>query len=60
MTRDDFKEGDRVEAHPATDSWMMGDRYGTVIIVGRKQIHVRMDLSRRTVRFAPDNLLPAR
>ncbi len=46
--------GTRIELHPATDTWMRGDRYGTVIKVGRKWVHVKMDRSKRTLRFSPD------
>lgn len=49
--------GTWVEAHPATDAWMMGDRYGEIVKVGRKFVHVRMDRSGRTLRFSPHNLL---
>jgi len=28
-----FKRGDRVQLHPATDRWMMGDRFGEVVQV---------------------------
>lgn len=52
-----MKVGDRVQAHPATDTWMRGDRYGTVSKIGRKHIHVKMDRSERTIRFTPHNLL---
>lgn len=48
-----FRGGDRVELHPGTDAWAMGDRYGTVAHVGRKNLHVRMDRSRRMLRVAP-------
>lgn len=47
----------RVQAHPSTDAWMQGDRYGVVSKVGRKYVHVKMDKSGRTVKFAPANLL---
>jgi hypothetical protein len=47
----------RVQAHPATDTWMRGDRYGTVKKIGRRYIHVLMDRSGRTIRFDIDNLL---
>ena len=53
----DFDIGDRVQAHPATDTWMRGDRFGTVVAIGRKYIRVRMDRSGRIVRFSADNLL---
>lgn len=35
--------GDRVELSPATDLWMMGARYGTVVKVGRTLVHVKLD-----------------
>lgn len=53
-----FRIGERVQAHPATDTWMRGDRFGTVITVGRKWITVLMDRSGRKIRFATDLLLP--
>lgn len=46
----------RVQAHPATDAWMSGDRYGTVSKVGRELVHVRMDRSGRTRKFRPDDV----
>jgi hypothetical protein len=48
-----FAVGARVELHPATDAWMMGDRFGTVTRVGRKLVHVHMDRSNRTRRVPP-------
>ena len=45
----------RVELHPATDAWMRGDRYGIVLSIGRKYIHLRMDSGRR-LRVAPTNI----
>lgn len=45
--------GTRVELHPATDAWMRGDRYGTVVGVGRKYVHVRMDRSSLVRRVLP-------
>jgi len=47
--------GARVELHPATDAWMRGDRYGIVLSIGRKYIHLRMDSGRR-LRVAPTNI----
>jgi len=52
----DLFKGTRVVAHPATDAWMSGDRYGTVIQVGTKYIHVRMDRSKKVRRFHPANI----
>ena len=51
-----FKVADRVQLHPATDRWMMGDRYGTVIKLGRKHLHVKLDRSGKTIRIAPANI----
>lgn len=51
--------GKRVELHPATDQWIMGDRFGTVEKVGRKFLHVRMDKSGRLYRALPDLLMDA-
>jgi hypothetical protein len=48
--------GMRVQTHAATDAWMMGDRYGVVVKVGRAKIHVKMDRSGRTLRFSPENI----
>jgi hypothetical protein len=59
FTTKDYAKGARVQAHPATDTWMRGDRYGTVVSVGKRLIHVRMDRSNRVVKFTPDNLLPS-
>jgi hypothetical protein len=53
-----FTVGQRVESHPGTDAWVFGDRYGKVVKIGRKYIHVYMGRSGRTLRFPPDRLLP--
>lgn len=53
----DFRVGNVVQAHPATDAWISGDRYGIVEKIGRKFVHVRMDRSRRLQPFLPDNLI---
>ena len=49
--------GTRVELHPATDRWMMGDRFGEVVKVTRTLVHVRMDRSGKTIRFGPEDLI---
>ena len=51
-----FKVGDRVELHPATDAWMSGDRYGEVINIGRFYLHVRMDRSKLLRKLTPDKI----
>jgi hypothetical protein len=48
--------GDRVQLHPATDRWMMGDRYGTVVKLGNKHVHVKMDKSNKTLKVHPNNI----
>jgi len=52
----DFNVGMRVELHPATDQWMMGDRFGDVVKVGRKLVHVKMDRSGRTLKAIPEHI----
>jgi hypothetical protein len=49
--------GNRVQAHPATDAWMMGDRFGEIVVIGSKLVHVRMDRSGRLLKFRPENLI---
>lgn len=39
----DFKPGDRIELHPATDLWMRGARYANVLSVGRTKLHLHLD-----------------
>ncbi len=48
--------GKRVELHPATDRWMMGDRYGTIARVGRTYALVHLDKSGKRIKFHPDDL----
>lgn len=62
MNQTTLKIGDRVKLHPATDAWMRGDRYGTVLRVsqrptkeGFRWIFVDGD-SGRTYRIHPDNV----
>jgi hypothetical protein len=43
FTLADFKVGQRIELHPATNLWMAGARYGTMVRLGRKHVHVRLD-----------------
>ena len=46
-----YHVGQRVQLHPATDSWMRGDRYGEVKRVTAKYYHVAMDRSGRMLRI---------
>jgi hypothetical protein len=67
-----MKKSDRVELHPATDDWMRGDRYGTVVGFGRakkyhdkiagqeisyKPVKVKLDKSGRVKSFHPANVI---
>jgi hypothetical protein len=54
----DLWRGDRIETHPATDAWMQGDRFGTVVNIGSKWVEVEMDRSGRKRRFLPADLIP--
>lgn len=54
---DSFTVGERVQLHPATDLWMRGARYGSVVKIGRLLVSVRLDATDRTVNMHPDNLL---
>lgn len=53
----DFNIGDRVRSHPATDVWMIGDRYGTVEKVGHRYVHIKFDASGKIRRMVPENIL---
>jgi hypothetical protein len=44
----------RVQLAPHLDRWMMGDRYGEIVNVTRKSIHVHLDKSGKTIRLLPD------
>lgn len=52
----DYNVGDRIQLHPATDAWMMGDRYGEVTVVGREYYHVKMDRSGNIRKVHPRNI----
>jgi hypothetical protein len=52
----DFKVGQRVELHPATDLWMRGARFATVIKVGTKRVHVRLDRTGGVVYLLPERI----
>lgn len=57
-TLQDFKVGDRIEMHPATDLWMMGARFGYVVLVGTKYVSVSLDkIGTRRIQVRPENLL---
>ena len=50
------KIGDRVELQPSLDAWMFGDRYGEVVKIGTKLIHVLCDRSGRVRKLHPSRI----
>lgn len=58
MANKRFEPGQRVKIHPASDFFMMGERYGSVRSEGRKWIVVEGERSGRTYKFSvrTDNL----
>lgn len=50
------KVNDRIELHPATDAWMMGDRFGTIERLGTDAAFVRMDKSGKLRRVRSVNI----
>ena len=46
-----------MELAPHTDAWMSGDRYGVVVGVGHKRLHVHMDRSKAVRNVAPGDVL---
>ena len=56
--REEFFEGRRVQLHPGTDRWMMGDRFGEVKKVDAEcLVHVKLEVSKKTLKFKPENIL---
>jgi len=71
LEAEDFMIGMRVKLHAACDEWMQGDKYGTVVGLGRarmyrdrfsgdfkrvRPVRVKLDRSGRVRRFHPENL----
>jgi len=56
----DFTIGQRVQLHPATDRWMMGDRWGVITKVNVEQtiLRIKLDVSGKTLSFHPKDVLP--
>jgi hypothetical protein len=48
--------GKRIQLHPGTDQWMMGDRYGKVTRAGKDLVTVKMDRSGRSLRVRPAHI----
>jgi hypothetical protein len=52
-----YGPGTRVELSPATDHWMRGDRFGTILKVTPSGVlHVKLDKSKKTTRVKPEYL----
>jgi len=51
-------KGQRVQMGAHTDAFMMGDRYGDVVKIGQKLVHVKMDRSGKVRKVSPRNLEP--
>lgn len=45
-----YQLGQRVQISPAYDAWMRGDRYGEVVKLGSKALHIKLDKSGRILR----------
>ena len=55
-----FKPGHRIELHPATDGWMMGDRFGVVTrVINDATVKVLLDRSGDEIRFLSINVMHA-
>ena len=50
--------GKRVEIHPGTDRWMMGDRYGEVsgLSANALNVRVKLDKSGKSIRQSIDEV----
>jgi hypothetical protein len=64
MLMSECRVGNRVKIHPGTDAFMLGFRYGEIVKVGRKWVHVETSAIRgagvieKTMQFTPQYLLP--
>ena len=64
MEMSECKVGVGVRISPATDAFMLGFRYGEIVTVGRKWVHVKTSTIRganvipKTYKFPPEYLLP--
>jgi hypothetical protein len=51
-----FNVGDRIELAPHLTRSAMGDRFGEIVSIGRRYLHVEMDVSGKTVNVVPENV----
>lgn len=62
MLTKDMTALQRVQLSPATDWWMRGDRYGTILGIDKRPssgpvITIELDRSGRKIRLRPDDIL---
>lgn len=55
FTIEDFKPGQRIALHPATDLWMRGARFADVVSVGPLALVVKLDNGHET-KLVPMNV----
>lgn len=58
MLKDDYTKGQRVAIQPWSPFYMSGYHFGTVSLIGRKWIHVRL-LGDRVVRMQASSIRPS-
>lgn len=51
-----YSVGDHVELAAHTDHWAAGDRFGQVVSIGCRYVHVALERSGRTVKVVPENI----
>lgn len=51
-----FQEGSRVQLHPGTDRWMMGDKFGEIVEVREEEVKVKLDRSGKSIWFPADRV----
>jgi hypothetical protein len=52
-----FKENERIQLHPATDLWMRGAKFGTVVSISKRYVYVHVDKLGCIKRFRERDLL---
>lgn len=52
-----FVVGRHVQLHPATDRWMMGDRFGEITRVEAERVRVKLQVSGKSLWFKRDDVL---
>jgi hypothetical protein len=53
----DFKRGDRIRIHPASDWFMRGETHARVTVVGRKYLTVKGERSNTSFKLHVDHVL---